>query len=125
MKTDITRKDEGKFLKLKIAENSVFDAALTFDDLISAIGDGRLPLEVSDDDGSRVIDDSSIEEIKKVIPCLLKIVDKPRSFIRSLEEKVPVETAKRINHKAIAKLSQDSNDWYARTLLAVKPKNIV
>ena len=74
MKTDITRKDEEKFLKLKIAENSVFDAALTFDDLISAIGDGRLPLEVSDDDGSRVIDDSSIEEIKKVIPCLLKIV---------------------------------------------------
>ena len=56
---------------------------------------------------------------------MLKIVDKPRSFIRSLEEKVPVETAKRINHKAIAKLSQDSNDWYARTLLAVKPKNIV
>lgn len=125
MKTDITRKDEEKFLKLKIAENSAFDAALTFDDLISAIGDGKLPLEVSDDDGSRVIDDSSIEEIKKVIPCLLKIVDKPRSFIRSLEEKVPVETAKRINHKAIAKLSQDSNDWYARTLLAVKPKNIV
>ena len=125
MKTDITRKDEGKFLKFKIAENSVFDSALTFDDLISAIGDGKLPLEVSDDDGSRVIDDSSIEEIKKVIPCLLKIVDKPRSFIRSFEEKVPVETAKRINHKAIAKLSQDCNDWYARTLLAVKPKNIV
>ena len=39
MKTDITRKDEGKFLKFKIAENSVFDSALTFDDLISAIGD--------------------------------------------------------------------------------------
>lgn len=125
MKTDITRKDEEKFLKFKIAENSVFDVALTFDNLISAIGDGKLPLEVLDDDGSRVIDDSSIEEIKKVIPCLLKIVDKPRSFIRSLEEKVPVETAKRINHKSIAKLSQDNNDWYARTLLAVKPKNIV
>jgi len=125
MKTDITRRDEEKFLKLKIAENSLFDAALSFDELINAIGCGNLSLEVSDDDGTKVIDDSSIEEIKKVIPCLLKIVDKPRSFIKSLEEKVPVETAKRINHKAIAKLSQDSNDWYARTVLAVKPKNIV
>ena len=76
-------------------------------------------------DGTKIIDDSSIKEIKKIIPCLLKIVDKPRSFIKSLEEKVPVETAKRINHKAIAKLSQDSNDWYARTVLSVKPKNIV
>lgn len=125
MKTDITRKDEEKFLKIKIAQNSIFDTALSFDELIEAIGKGDLSLEVSDDDGTKIIDDTSIEEIKKVVPCLLKIVDKPRSFIKSLEEKVPVETAKRINHKAIAKLSQDSNDWYARTLLAVKPKNIV
>ena len=125
MKTEITRKDEEKFLKLKIAENGIFDESLSFDDLINAIGQGNLPLEVSDDDGTKIIDDSSIEEIKKVIPCLLRIIDKPRSFIKSLEEKVPVEIAKRINHKAISKLSQDSNDWYARTVLAVKPKNIV
>lgn len=125
MKTEVTRKDEEKFLKLKIAENSIFDTALSFDELINAVGSGNLSLEVADDDGTKVIDDSSIEEIKKVVPCLLKIVDKPRSFIKNLEEKVPVETAKRINHKAIAKLSQDSNDWYARTVLSVKPKNIV
>ena len=64
-------------------------------------------------------------EIKRFVPFLLKIIDKPRSFIKSLEEKVPVETAKRINHKAISKLSKDSNDWYARTILSVKPKNVV
>ncbi len=125
MKTDITRRDEEKFLKLKIAGNSIFDAALSFDEIIDSIGHGNLSLEVSDDDGTKIIDDSSIKEIKKIIPRLLKIVNKPRSFIKSLEEKVPVETAKRINHKAIAKLSQDSNDWYARTVLSVKPKNIV
>lgn len=125
MKTDITRKDEEKFLKLKIAENGIFDNALSFDELIESISVGNLSLEVSDDDGTKIIDDSSIEEIKKIIPCLLKIVDKPRSFIKTLEEKVPVETAKRIKHKAIAQLSQDSNDWYARTVLSVKPKNIV
>ena len=65
MKTEITRKDEEKFLKLKIAENGIFDESLSFDDLINAIGQGNLPLEVSDDDGTKIIDDSSIEEIKK------------------------------------------------------------
>ena len=124
-KTTITRHDEEKFLQLKIAENPIFSVALTFDEIIGHISRGDLMLEVSDDDGTEIIDDSSIDEIKKVMPSLLKIVDKPRSFIKSLEEKVPVETAKRINHKAIVKLSQDSNDWYARTVLSVKPKNIV
>lgn len=38
MKTEITRKDEEKFLKLKIAENGIFDESLSFDDLINAIG---------------------------------------------------------------------------------------
>lgn len=125
MNTDITRKDEEKFLKLKIANNSIFDNPLTFDDIITSISIGNLMLEATDEDGTIVLDDSSVKEIKKVVPCLLKIIDKPRSFIKSLEEKVPVETAKRINHKAISKLSRDSNDWYARTLLSVKPKNIV
>lgn len=123
--TSITRKDEEKFLKLKFADNGVFEKPVTFDDLIFAIENGKLPLEITDDDGTKVIDDSGIEEIKKVIPCLLKIVDKPRSFIKSSEEKMPVETAKRINYKAISKLSRDSNDWYARTVLSIKPKNIV
>lgn len=125
MKTEITRKDEEKFLKLKIAENEIFNEGLNFNEIINLILQGELPLQVSDDDGTKVLDEEQFNEIKKVVPCLLKIVDKPRSFIKSLEEKVPVETAKRINHKAISKLSQDSNDWYARTILAVKPKNIV
>lgn len=125
MKTEITRRDEEKFLKLKIADNPVFSKPLCFDEIIGCILHGDLPLQVSDDDGTKILDEEQFNEIEKVVPFLLKIIDKPRSFIRSLEEKVPVETAKRINHKAIAKLSQDSNDWYARTLLAVKPKKVV
>lgn len=125
MKTEITRKDEEKFLKLKIADNSVFSEPLDFDEIINLISQGKIPLQVSDDDGTKVLDEEQFKEIKKVVPFLLKIIDKPRSFIKSLEEKVPVETAKRINHKAISKLSQDSNDWYARTILTVKPKNII
>ena len=125
MQAEITRKDEQKYLKFKVSENPIFAKELTFAEIIANIENGRLSLEVSEDDGTKILDDSSIEEIKRVVPFLLKIVDKPRSFIRSLEEKVPVETAKRINHKAIAKLSQDSNDWYARTVLSVKPKNVV
>ena len=125
MKTEITRKDEERFLKLKIADNPVFNNALSFDEIINLIQDGSIPLQVSDDDGTKVLDDEQFNEIKRVVPFLLKIIDKPRSFIKSLEEKVPVETAKRINHKAISKLSKDSNDWYARTILSVKPKNVV
>ena len=125
MQAEITRKDEQKYLRFKISENPIFAEELTFAQIIANIENGRLPLEVSEDDGTKILDDSSIEEIKKAVPFLMKIVDKPRSFIRSLEEKVPVETAKHINHKAIAKLSQDSNDWYARTVLSVKPKNVV
>ena len=125
MQAEITRKDEQKYLRFKISENPIFAEELTFAQIIANIENGRLSLEVSEDDGTKILDDSSIEEIKRVVPFLMKIVDKPRSFIRSLEEKVPVETAKRINHKAIAKLSQDSNDWYARTVLSVKPKNVV
>lgn len=125
MKTEIKRKDEEKFLKFKISENECFINTLTFDEIIDCIGSGILPLEVSEDDGTKVLDEEQFEEIKRVVPFLLKIIDKPRSFIKSLEEKVPVETAKKINHKAISKLSRDSNDWYARTVLSVKPKNVV
>lgn len=125
MKTEITRRDEEKFLKLKIADNAVFSVPLDFNEIINLISKGKLPLQVSDDDGTEVLNDEQFREIKRVVPFLLKIIDKPRSFIKSLEEKVPVETAKRINHKAISKLSQDSNDWYARTILAVKPKNVI
>lgn len=125
MKTEITRRDEEKFLKLKIADNAIFSEPLDFNEIINLISKGKLPLQVSDDDGTEVLNDEQFKEIKRVVPFLLKIIDKPRSFIKSLEEKVPVETAKRINHKAISKLSQDSNDWYARTILAVKPKNVI
>jgi len=125
MKTEIKRKDEEKFLKFKIAENNCFENPLSFDEMIELISNGILPLEVSEDDGTKVLNEEQFEEIKRVVPFLLKIVDKPRSFIKSLEEKVPVETAKKINHKAISKLGRDSNDWHARTILSVKPKNIV
>ena len=120
-----TRQYEEKFLKLKFAENQIFSSALSFNDIINFLKDNTLPLEMLKDDGTKVLDDLSIVEIEKVVPCLLKIVDKPRSFIKTLEKKVPVEIAKKINYKAISKLSRDCNDWYARTVLTVKPKKIV
>ena len=82
MKTEITRKDEEKFLKLKIAENEIFNEGLNFNEIINLILQGELPLQVSDDDGTKVLDEEQFNEIKKVVPCLLKIVDKPRSFIK-------------------------------------------
>lgn len=125
MKNNVTRQDEIKYLYNKIVDNHIFNNQLTVNDLLNHISNGDLMLEMLDDDGSEVLDDSHIDSIKEVLPLLNKIADKPRSFIKTYEEKVPVETAKSINHKAIMKLSQDCNDWYARTITSVKPKNII
>lgn len=125
MEKIITRKDEEIFLKSQIADNMFFNNPFTFNEIIECINKKEIRLEINEDDGTKIIDEEHFNEIKKVIPFLLKIIDKPRSFIKSLEEKVPIETAKKINFKAISKLSRDSNDWHARTLLTVKPKNII
>lgn len=123
----ITKNDEIIFLIDKIARNPIFlnHENVSLNDIYSAFESGELRLQTNDEDGTSVIDDTDLKEINKVIPWLFKIIGKPRSFIRTYEEKVPIETAKRINYKAISMLSRDSNDWYDRTILNVKPKNIV
>ena len=118
------REYEEKFLKLKFARNEIFTSDFSFSDIVNSVKNWDLPLLMTKDDGEKVLDDSSIQEIKKVIPCLLRIADNPRSFIKTIERKVPVETAKKINYKAISKLSRDCNDWHTRTILTVKPKRI-
>ena len=85
MKTEIKRKDEERFLKFKIAENACFENPMSFNEIIECISSGILPLEVSEDDGTKVLDEEQFEEIRKTVPFLLKIIDKPRSFIKSLE----------------------------------------
>lgn len=123
----ITKNDEIIFLIDKIARNPIFlnHENVSLNDIYSAFESGELRLQTNDEDGTSVIDDTDLKEINKVIPWLFKIIEKPRSFICTYEEKVPIETAKRINYKAISMLSRDSNDWYDRTILNVKPKNIV
>ena len=81
MKTEIKRKDEEKFLKFKIADNACFENPLTFDEIIEYISMGILPLEVSEDDGTKVLDEEQFEEIKRVVPFLLKIIDKLKLII--------------------------------------------
>jgi len=123
------RLDEKNFLDNSFAPQflSIFgpkgNQGATFDDIIKAIDDHRLQIEQASDSIS-VIDDKSLGKIKDCIPFLLRIVERPRSNITTLEEKRPVETATHINRKAIAKLSRDSNDWYACQILSVVPKNI-
>lgn len=121
------RVEEEKFLKCRISDDfqSLFPDGTSVADLTESIKNGDFHLEIIEKDGTTIIDEEYLEEIKKVLPNLHRIIEKPRSFIKSLEGKVPVETAKRINCKAISHLSRDSNDWYARTFIAVKPKNIV
>ena len=121
----ITRDDELRFLQTKVLENPIFDKPLKFDDIISNILSGEIPLEITNQEGTIIMDDDAIDEIEDAMGDLFDVVKNPRTFIKTSEEKVPVERAKSINFKAISKLSRDCNDWYARTLTGVKAKNIV
>ncbi len=122
----ITRNDEEKYLDKSVAAFPGFNKPFTYSDAIRQIGRGKsqLSLEMIEREAVDQIDDSDIEIIEDTMRFLLNIVEKPRMFIRSVEEKVPIDQAKRINYQAIAKLSRDSNDWYSRTLVSVKPKLI-
>lgn len=121
------RIEEERYLKNQICDkfSSLFPNGVTVNDFIEMVKAKDLYLEMQGIDGVKIIDDDCINEISKTIPYLIRIAQKPHSFIRAKDEKVQIEAAKKINYKAIQHLSRDSNDWYARTFLSVKPKNIV
>lgn len=121
------RVDEIKFLHQMVKGEliPILKGGLGLEVLIDHIRAYHVRLQMRRKEPTEILSLENIEKIRKTIPSLRRIVDKPRSFIRSTEEKIPVETAKRINYKAMALLSRDSNDWHARTYLAVKPKRIL
>jgi ribosomal protein S27AE len=120
------RSDDTKFLRRFSAEfEKLFPENTNFSGIIAAIGDNKLPIEKDGRDISKKIDISAVKEIENALSHLIKITEKPHSFIKTYEDKVNVSTAKRINNKAISHLSRDSNDWFARTFLTVIPKNIL
>jgi hypothetical protein len=121
------RLEEEKYLKYKICDDfkRLFPNGATTKELVDQIENGELQLEIIEKLGSINLDEEYFDEIQKIVPNLHRIIEKPRSFIKSMEEKTPVETTKRINMKAISHLSRDSNDWRARTFLSVKPKSII
>lgn len=121
------RSDEEKFLFNRIFDDFYifFPHGATVAELLETFAEKKIPLQFNEKEGTKVIDEECVQEIRKVVPYIQRIVEKPRSFIWSKQEKIPVETAKRINSGAIRQLIRDSNDWYARTFLTVKPKNII
>lgn len=121
-----TRNDEEKYLDKTVATYPGFSKPFTYANVLSFIGsgEGQLSLEMVEKEAVRHINNSDIKMINETMRFLLKIIEKPRMFIKTIEEKVPIDQAKRINYQAIAKLSRDSNDWYSRTLVSVKPKQI-
>jgi hypothetical protein len=120
------RLDDEKFLKRFSAEfERLFHKSANFSNIITAIGTNELSIEKDGRDVSKKIDICSVSEIENALPYLIKITEKPHSFIKTHEDKINVATAKRINSKAISHLSRDSNDWFARTFLTIIPKNIL
>ena len=122
---EFKRSNEELFLKLGIAENNVFKEGISVKDFFEKFLNGTISLEIDEKYGSKIMDINAVEEIEKVLPKLFEITESPAFFIKAIEEKVPVEIAKRINYKAISHLSKDSNDWHSRTITSVKPKNIL
>lgn len=102
----------------------LMEDGISFTKLKELLVTSKIDLEMEKDNVTWVMSESLLGEIEKAMPDLLKIAKKPRSFIESHDEKMLVESASKIGHKAIAQLSRDSKDWYARTFVSVKPKNI-
>jgi len=120
------RFDDVKFLKRFSNEfENLFPDGVDFGGIISEITNGKLSIEKDGRDIAKRLEQSAIAEIKNTLPYLIRITEKPHSFIKTYEDKVNVASAKRINSKAISHLSRDSNDWFARTFLTVIPKNIL
>ena len=119
------RNEENLFLELLGSHATAFmNDGVTFDELKNAFKEHIINLEMDKTCFPWVLSESLLGEIEKTMPKLLKIAEKPRSFVESHNEKVLVESARKISHKAISELSADSKDWYSRTYVSVKPKRI-
>ncbi len=102
----------------------IMEEGASFERLKRAFKELEINLEMGKSSVTWVMSESLVGEIEKAMPRLIEIAEKPRTFIETHDEKLLVESARRIGHKAIAELSRDSKDWYARTFLTVKPKFI-
>ena len=119
------RNEENLFLASLESQAAPFmKNGVTFECLKDLFKQQKINLEMDRSCFAWVMSESLLGRIEETLPKLIKIAEKPRSFIESHNEKVLVESAKRISHKAIAELSADSKDWYSRTYVSVKPKRI-
>ena len=123
-----SKDDEKQFLIKRIAGNDFFKTDFDYLDLINKLNsteDDALRLKMIDIDASKTIDLSLLKRIADSIDSLKKICRKPRMFLDTKEEKVPIDIARNISPKAISAISRDSNDWYARTILTIRPKRVI
>jgi hypothetical protein len=121
------RAEEIAYLRSRIIDdfNHHFPEGASITELVSTFREHRITLEIERQHSNIAFDESTFSEIRKVIPIFQEIFNKPRSFIKSFEEKVHIDLVKKINYKAIAQLSRDSNDWQTQTLTSIKPKRVI
>lgn len=121
------RDEENVYLERLGADyaGNLMEDGVLFSDLKKAFLNSNINMEMDKPNVTWIMSESLLGDIEKAMSDLLMIAEKPRSFIETHDEKVLVESASHIGHKAIAQLSRDSKDWYARTFVSVKPKNIV
>lgn len=119
---------ESKFLTVNFAnslEESFKNGPLGYSDIIDKIKKFDIPLNI-DLEGLCKDDESlAYKTIQQYFHYVKAVFAKPKSFIETIEDKRPIETAPRISKRAITKLGMDSSDWHSRTVLSVKPKRIL
>ena len=102
----------------------LMEDGILFADLQEAFLNSKINMEMDKSNFSWIMSESLLGDIERTMSDLCQIAKKPSTFIEKHDEKVLIERASHIGHKAIAQLSRDSKDWYARTFVSVKPKNI-
>jgi hypothetical protein len=66
----------------------------------------------------------TLDIIRKCIPSIRKICNKPKSHLKSVNEIRPIDTVKRVGYESIPYLASHSEDWLARTATGLKPARL-
>jgi hypothetical protein len=66
----------------------------------------------------------TLDMIRKCIPSIRKICNKPKSHLKSVNEIRPIDMVKRVGYESIPYLASHSEDWLARTATGLKPARL-
>lgn len=106
----------------KLREYSSATGDVTYSSLEKAIEKGLLL--VSRDKYTREGTNWLLDEIEKTLPYLIRVCNRPRQYLRTDEQVLPVEVVRRIGPTALRHLASHSEHWQARTVNGLRPARL-